>query len=426
MKKKMLALMLMLLAALSALTAAAEGSLPDVGEIISGFKVTQLYALDALGGTVVHMEHEKTGAQLIYLANEDVNRTFSIGFRTKYDNDKGVPHVFEHACLSGSEKYPDPSLFFAMMNQTYNTFMNAMTATDYTIYPESSLSEDQLYVYADYVLSGVLHPLVVSDERSMMREAYRYELTDRDAQITLSGTVYSEMLGALSMNQRHLYELYKLMYPGSYTSTNTGGDPDVIPTMTQADLQAFHSTYYQPSNALIVLTGELDLARFLALIDEDYLSAYDAQTVEITDENDEPWTGYREARSVAPATADSEAQSIVSYAFALEGMTAEEEAVMENLADVLNMESSPLVKKTNERLPAAQVGAALLKLGVIAGEDSDYGLYVKTVNGETADYDKDGAYWAFYVNGEYAMTGVDYTAPEAGTTYGFHVEKAEG
>ena len=224
MKKKMLALMLMLLAALSALTAAAEGSLPDVGEIISGFKVTQLYALDALGGTVVHMEHEKTGAQLIYLANEDVNRTFSIGFRTKYDNDKGVPHVFEHACLSGSEKYPDPSLFFAMMNQTYNTFMNAMTATDYTIYPESSLSEDQLYVYADYVLSGVLHPLVVSDERSMMREAYRYELTDRDAQITLSGTVYSEMLGALSMNQRHLYELYKLMYPGSYTSTNTGGD----------------------------------------------------------------------------------------------------------------------------------------------------------------------------------------------------------
>ena len=169
MKKKMLALMLMLLAALSALTAAAEGSLPDVGEIISGFKVTQLYALDALGGTVVHMEHEKTGAQLIYLANEDVNRTFSIGFRTKYDNDKGVPHVFEHACLSGSEKYPDPSLFFAMMNQTYNTFMNAMTATDYTIYPESSLSEDQLYVYADYVLSGVLHPLVVSDERSEER-----------------------------------------------------------------------------------------------------------------------------------------------------------------------------------------------------------------------------------------------------------------
>ena len=239
MKKKMLALMLMLLAALSALTAAAEGSLPDVGEIISGFKVTQLYALDALGGTVVHMEHEKTGAQLIYLANEDVNRTFSIGFRTKYDNDKGVPHVFEHACLSGSEKYPDPSLFFAMMNQTYNTFMNAMTATDYTIYPESSLSEDQLYVYADYVLSGVLHPLVVSDERSMMREAYRYELTDRDAQITLSGTVYSEMLGALSMNQRHLYELYKLMYPGSYTSTNTGGDPDVIPTMTQADFAAW-------------------------------------------------------------------------------------------------------------------------------------------------------------------------------------------
>lgn len=254
MKKKMLALMLMLLAALSALTAAAEGSLPDVGEIISGFKVTQLYALDALGGTVVHMEHEKTGAQLIYLANEDVNRTFSIGFRTKYDNDKGVPHVFEHACLSGSEKYPTVAVFRDDESDLQHVHERNNGDGLHDLSGKQPVGR-QLYVYADYVLSGVLHPLVVSDERSMMREAYRYELTDRDAQITLSGTVYSEMLGALSMNQRHLYELYKLMYPGSYTSTNTGGDPDVIPTMTQADLQAFHSTYYQPSNALIVLTG---------------------------------------------------------------------------------------------------------------------------------------------------------------------------
>lgn len=360
MKKRMLALALVLLSALFALAAAAEDNLPGVGDVIHGFKVTQLYPLEEMGGTVVHMEHEKSGANLLYLANGDVNRSFTIGFRTKYDNDKGVPHVFEHACLSGSEKYPDPSLFFAMMNQTYNTFMNAMTATDNTMYPESSLSEDQLYVYADFVMDGVLHPLVVSDERSMMREAYRYELTDKDAEITLSGTVYSEMLGALSMNQRHLYDLYKLMYPGSYTSTNTGGDPDVIPTMTQADLQEFHSTYYHPSNALIVLTGELDLDRFLALIDGDYLSAYDAQTVAITDENNQPWTGFKEGRTVAPATEGSEVQTIVSYAFALEGITEEEEAVMENLADVLGMESSPYIQKMNERLPAAQAVVGLL------------------------------------------------------------------
>ena len=360
MKKRTTILAAVLLAALFALTAAAEENLPGVGEVIHGFRVTQLYPLEELGGTVVHMEHEKTGAQLMYLANGDVNRSFTIGFRTKYDNDKGVPHVFEHACLSGSEKYPDPSLFFAMGRQTYNTYMNALTAMDNTMYPESSLSEDQLYVYADFVMDGVLHPLVVSDERAMMREAYRYELTDRDAEITLSGTVYSEMLGALSMNQRHLYDLYKLMYPGSYTAANTGGDPDVIPTMTQADLQEFHSTYYHPSNALIVLTGELDLPRFLALIDGDYLSAYDAQDVAVTDENDQPWTGFKEGRTVVPATEGSEAQTIISYAFALEGITEEETAVLENLADVLNMEGSPLMQKMNERLPAAQGGAALV------------------------------------------------------------------
>lgn len=392
MKKRLLTFALVLLFALLALTAAAEENLPGVGDVIHGFKVTQLYPMEELGGTVVHMEHEKTGAQLMYLANGDVNRSFTIGFRTKYDNDKGVPHVFEHACLSGSEKYPDPSLFFAMMNQTYNTFMNAMTATDNTMYPESSLSEDQLYVYVDFVMDGVLHPLVVSDERAMMREAYRYELTDRDAEITLSGTVYSEMLGALSMNQRHLYDLYKLMDPGSYMATNTGGDPDVIPTMTQADLQEFHSTYYQPSNALIVLTGELDLPRFLALIDGDYLSAYDAQPVEITDENAQPWTGFKEGRTVAPATEGSEVQTIVSYAFALEGITAEEEAVMENLADVLGMESSPYIQKMNERLPAAQAVVGMLnrELGreptlifqMLGADDGDKDEF-KAIVGET-------------------------------------------
>ena len=133
MKKRMLALALVLLAALSALNAAAEENLPGVGDVIHGFRVTQLYPMEQLGGTVVHMEHEKTGAKLLYLANGDVNRSFTIGFRTKYDNDKGVPHVFEHACLSGSEKYPDPALFFAMGSQTYNTYMNAMTATDFTV-----------------------------------------------------------------------------------------------------------------------------------------------------------------------------------------------------------------------------------------------------------------------------------------------------
>ncbi|MFR6375414.1 MAG: hypothetical protein ACLUN5_02490 [Oscillospiraceae bacterium] len=146
MKKKMLALMLMLLAALSALTAAAEEASPDVGEIISGFKVTQLLCAGRAGRHGrPHGARKDGGAADL---SGERRRKPHVLYRLPHEirHDKGVPHVFEHACLSGSEKYPDPSLFFAMMNQTYNTFMNAMTATDYTIYPESSLSEDQLCV----------------------------------------------------------------------------------------------------------------------------------------------------------------------------------------------------------------------------------------------------------------------------------------
>ena len=160
------------------------GALPAVGDVMHGFRVKELSSIDYLDADVALMEHEKSGAQLLYIANEDINRSFSVGFRTPAENDKGLPHVFEHAALGGSGKYPASNLFFEMINQTYKTYLNAATYPCNTIYPSASLSEEQLLKFVDYTMSGVLDPLVVTDERAMMREACRHDLLGRIAGCT--------------------------------------------------------------------------------------------------------------------------------------------------------------------------------------------------------------------------------------------------
>lgn len=192
--KKWLAVLLGAMLALFALGAAAqEQELPAVGDELCGFKVTQIVHNEQYDLDFVHMEHEKTGALLVYIPSEDTERSFTVSFRTPAESDKGIPHVYEHSTLGGSEKYPDPSLFFSMMNQTYNTYLNAATYISNTTFDSASLSEEQLLAFADYTMAGLYHPLIMTDERSMMREAYRYELADEDSSITLTGTVYSEM-----------------------------------------------------------------------------------------------------------------------------------------------------------------------------------------------------------------------------------------
>lgn len=364
MKRKALALLLvaaLLAVALSgceggkALGSGSKG-LPAVGEVVNGFKVLRLDPVEHLSGTAVHFEHEKTGAQLIYLACDDTNRSFSIAFRTPIDNDKGIPHVFEHSALSGSDKYPDPSLFFSMMERTYNTYLNAFTSTNYTMYPCASLSEDQLYKYLDYDLNGVYHPLVLEDERAMMREAYRYELADAD--ITLNGTVYSEMQGAITEISAAYTSTLKLLYPGSTRSSNVGGEPEVIPTMTQRDLIDFHNTYYHPSNSLTTLYGDMDYARFLGLIDE-FISQYDRREITITDNDYTPVTGHLEGRGEFPLAAGSEADTVTAYAYPMTGATAEDAILARIIASYLNMPSSPLEALRRERLPDAITAAQI-------------------------------------------------------------------
>ena len=207
--KKLLALLLALLMGLSAVSALAEPApaeteavgLPEVGQVIHGFEALEIRPFAMIGAELVLFEHQKSGAKLLYVANDDTNRAFQLTFLTRPLDDTGLPHVFEHSTLSGSEKYPSQALFMNLTAQIYQTYMNAYTTDAMTSYPVGSLSEAQLLALADFYTDSCLHPNVLEKESIYRTEAWRYELADLDSPLTLNGTVYSEMTGALTLDR---------------------------------------------------------------------------------------------------------------------------------------------------------------------------------------------------------------------------------
>ena len=190
--KKLLAVVLVLCLAMSSLAVAGaeEGAaMPAVGDVVYGFEAKEIREFPMIDARITLFEHQKTGAELVYIANDDINRVFDLTFFTDAVDKTGLPHVFEHSTLSGSAKYPSKALFFNLVYQTYNTYMNAFTMDRMTSYPVGSLSEAQLLKYADYYTDSCLHPMILEDEDIYREEAWRYRLADADAPLTIEGTV---------------------------------------------------------------------------------------------------------------------------------------------------------------------------------------------------------------------------------------------
>ena len=185
----LLALVMLFSAAACGTTGSAGAKELKVGDKVEGFVVRETRDFPLVGAKLVLFEHARTGAQLMYIANNDTNRVFDLTFFTRAVDNTGLPHVFEHSTLDGSEKYPSKALFFNLSYQTYNTYMNAMTSALYTTYPVASLSEAQLLRYADYYTDSCLHPLILSDESIFREEAWRYRLADASDELGIEGTV---------------------------------------------------------------------------------------------------------------------------------------------------------------------------------------------------------------------------------------------
>ena len=303
--------------------------MPQTGDVIAGFRLLSVDEISSIQSSLYTWRHEKTGALLCHVANDDTNRAFTIAFHTPVMDDTGLPHVFEHAVLGGSEKYPDPNLVYSMMYGTYSTHMNAYTSTTYTAYQTASLSEEQLLANMDVYLDGVFHPLLLSDPHVMMRDAYRYQLSDADGELSLQGVVYSEMLGALSHQRIASLHLRRLLWPGSYTGSLSGGMPDVIPQMTWNDLRDFHKRYYTPGNSLTILYGDLDIERFLSVIGEGFFSAFEEEHPSLADPGFRPQEGKITASFTYPAPRDTEPETILICAVPVGCPDAETQALLE-------------------------------------------------------------------------------------------------
>ncbi len=327
-------------------------ALPQVGAVVEGFKVVEIGDMELVNAKTALFEHVKTGAKLLYIQNSDTNRTFQIAYKTPATDNTGVNHIIEHSVVSGSQKYPLTNILFTVAAQTYCSFINAFTSQTMTSYPVSSLSEDQLLKLTDMYMDCTLNPLVYTDKNIFNREATRYELSTTSASLQITGTVYNEMKGNMSNLAMAAREnLRKTLFPNSTQSNNSGGNPDDIKSLTYEGLLKTHTTYYQPSNSLMILYGNLDYEKFLKLINDNYLSKYDKKEVSIDAGITKPFSKKVNGEYKYPVSAATNTKNAaqIDYAFALSNLSQEEIVALGMLSDYLNLDTSPLKKTFSDK-----------------------------------------------------------------------------
>ena len=220
--------------------------------------------------------HNKTNAKIVLLENDDENKVFCIGFRTPPKDDTGVPHIIEHSVLCGSKKYPVKEPFVELMKSSLNTFLNAMTFSDKTIYPVASCNDKDFRNLEDVYLDAVFYPNILTNEKIFKQEGWHYELTDKNDDIILNGVVYNEMKGAFSSPDSLVArESSNLLFPDTTYGFESGGHPDSIPTLSYENFKKFYRTYYHPSNSYIYLYGNFNKEEQLEYLDKEYLSKFD-------------------------------------------------------------------------------------------------------------------------------------------------------
>ena len=239
-------------------------------ELIKEENLTDIHAKGYL------LRHKKSGAKISLISNDDENKVFYIGFRTPVEDSTGVPHIIEHTVLCGSDKFPVKDPFVELVKGSLNTFLNAMTYPDKTVYPVASCNDKDFANLMDVYLDAVFHPNIYKKEEIFKQEGWHYELEDKDAPVTINGVVYNEMKGAFSSPEGVLDRVVlNSLFPDTTYSNESGGDPEVIPELTYEQYLDFHRKFYHPCNSYIYLYGNMDMDEKLEFLDKEYLSHYD-------------------------------------------------------------------------------------------------------------------------------------------------------
>ena len=261
----------------------------NVGDVIHGFRIMNIRQADEIKADLYEMVHEKTGARTIWLKREDENKTFSIAFKTTPVDDTGVFHILEHSVLNGSDKYPVKEPFVDLLKGSLQTFLNAMTYPDKTVYPVCSRNDKDFINLMRVYLDAVFHPLVIKNPNVFYQEGWHYELENEDDDPIYKGVVFNEMKGAFSSPDgvRTRYMMHAL-FPDNCYGKESGGDPDYITDLTYEQFCDAHHKYYNPSNSYIFLDGDMNIEKILGIIDDEYLSSYGKEGDEIVIEKQSP------------------------------------------------------------------------------------------------------------------------------------------
>lgn len=241
------------------------------------------------------------------LANDEENKVFSVSFKTPPTDDTGVPHIIEHSVLCGSEKFPIKDPFVELIKGSLNTFLNAMTFNDKTMYPIASCNDKDFKNLMHVYMDAVFHPNIYKEEKIFRQEGWSYELESEDSDLNINGVVYNEMKGVFSSPEDVLErEILYALFPDNCYGYESGGAPDAIPNLTYEDFLDFHRRYYHPSNSYIFMYGNMDYEERLDWLDKEYLSHYDKIVVDSHIEPQKAFDKMRENRAVYPVSEPEE------------------------------------------------------------------------------------------------------------------------
>ena len=339
----------------------------EINKVYSGFRLDRIERIDEINGTAYEMKHEKSGALLIYIDSPDSNKVFNIAFRTTPHNSTGVAHIMEHSVLCGSRKFPLKEPFVELVKGSLNTFLNAMTYPDKTMYPVASKNDKDFHNLMDVYLDAVFYPRVREDAEIVMQEGWHYELENADDELTYKGVVFNEMKGVYSSPDSVLErQMMRELFPDTTYGVDSGGDPDYITDLTYEEFQEFYRVHYHPSNSYIFLYGDMNIEEQLAFLNDEYLSHFDAIDVHTEVALQAPFT---EGKVVSyPYSVGSEEptdnRTLHSFAYVLPDVTPEHSLAFEVLTHALLTS------------PAAPLKQALVKAGI--GSDIS-GYYLDSI-----------------------------------------------
>lgn len=289
----------------------------------AAYELVKKEEIEELNSTGYLLRHKKTGAKLVLLANDDDNKVFNIGFRTPPADDTGVAHIIEHTVLCGSRRYPPKDPFVELVKGSLNTFLNAMTFPDKTIFPVASCNEKDFKNLMNVYMDAVFYPNIYRREEIFRQEGWSYELEEKDGKLVYNGVVYNEMKGALSTPESLLMRgISHEMFPDTCYGYESGGDPDAIPELTYEAFLEFHRKYYHPSNSYIYLYGNMDMTACLNWMDEEYLSHFEKLALDSEIQYQEPFTEMKYIEKEYPLGEGEEETDKIIYSYTATAGTA--------------------------------------------------------------------------------------------------------